>query len=106
MFGGAFAGVGVSSNFRCFWMPLVYWCVFKFFVVFGVFLVCWCGVFIFSCWMPFWVLLVWCLQAFVVLSAFWCVGVVFEFSSFLVVLVCLQIFVVLDAFGKCIQDKQ
>ena len=30
MFGGAFAGVGVSSNFRCFWMPLVYWCVFKF----------------------------------------------------------------------------
>ena len=48
MFGG-FAGVGVSSNFRCFWMPLVYWCVLQVFVVFGVFLVCWCGVFIFSC---------------------------------------------------------
>ena len=106
MFGGAFAGVGVSSNFRCFWMPLVYWCVFKFSLCLVFF---WCvGVVssFFSCWMPFWVLLVWCLQAFVVLSAFWCVGVVFEFSSFLVVLVCLQIFVVLDAFGTCIQDKQ
>ena len=46
---------------------------------------------------------------FVVLDAFWCVGVVFEFSSCLVVLllvlVCLQIFVVLDAFGVLVSSS-
>ena len=98
-------------------VPLLCWCsVFKFFVVFGAFLVCVC---VLVCLQVFVVLdAFWCwcgvFKFFVVFGAFWCVGVVssnirvgcllvcwcgaFKFSScwvpFSVLVWCLQVFVV------------